>query len=341
MNGSPFYTFRTGKDELFLSAPNDDLHQQIIPIIASNSYYDRVLEEWRVPWAGDNPEVFIARLRKSVSSFNSGIPSQIDTPSNGQVYGYAQTTKGEAAELQIDALRETGIPDERIFYEKLAARNPKRHKLVECIDTLEAGDILVVLNLFSLSRSLRQLAETTRAISEKGAFLRCLDEPIDTSLPKFEHFIEHILYAAEFEKKALSSRTKEGLKAAHSMGHSGGRTKGLTKENLKLVSTLALNGMSGSEISRIVGISRSGLYRNVPGGPRSFEKAYKLEGKAGIEKLINALAQQIEAGLSFDQRDEINQLFEQGNSIKKISGITKYNEETIRNAIICYGTLSI
>ena len=323
MNSGPEYALRTGKGELFVAAPGDDIHLKAFTFVAPEASFDSVLSEWRVPWDSDRAEELISKIRETVGGLSG----------TGLLYGYAQTTHGEGAEIQVDALREAGIPDGRIFFDNVAGRYPTFHRLVDCVNSLRAGDTLVVYSINRLARSLKQLVQTTQEIQSKSAYIRSLTEKIDTSGVEYKHFVEHIAFAAEFEIVANSARTKAGIKEALAKGRRGGRPSKLTKEKLEMVSKLILNGMPITEVAKIMETSRATIYRCFPDGPASIREASKLEGQPGVDKLLDTALLRINTGVTYEKRAEILRLHGEGKSAIWIADHIGHNRETIRAII--------
>ena len=114
MNLASKFSVREGRNELFVTAPGDELHKSAFTTVAPGSTYDSVLEEWRVPWDGKDVEALIGEIENSANRLASEPVSAQVTSKRRLILGYAQTTIGEPPEIQIDALRTVGISDEWI-----------------------------------------------------------------------------------------------------------------------------------------------------------------------------------------------------------------------------------
>ncbi|MCH8113216.1 MAG: recombinase family protein [Proteobacteria bacterium] len=334
MDSTSEYSYRLGKNELIVAAPCDDAHKKAFSSLAPGSIFDDLLEEWRIPWNGQDPEDLIDEIKEAVDRLkDQSLTSQVADVS-GLLYGYAQTTKGEGGEKQVDALREFGIPDGRIYYDKLSGRYPALPKLVECLNRLRSGDTLVVFSLNRLARSLKHLTETAEIIQKKNAHIRSLAEGIDTRSPRYEHFLSHLIFVGAFEKEANSARTKAGIKEAVAKGRNPpGRRSVLTREKLEVIAKLILNGMAISEVAKLVETSRATVYRAFPGGPRAIIEANKKHGQQGINRLIDAAELRINTGLTNEKREEIIRLHKRRKTLNFIVDQTGFSRETIRAVI--------
>ncbi len=329
------YFSRIGKGELFISAPNDAEHiiafQEVIP----DATYDNILEEWRVPWDGNDIAPYLDKISKIANQRNVTRTHDGKISTLGVTYGYAQVSEDEGAEVQIDALRQHGIPDDNIFLDKLGPRNSTRPKLDDCLNKIQAGDVLVVRDFNRIGRSLKQFVLALREIKEKGAYIKSLDEEIDTSDPYFSKFIEFVGYAGDFEQKAVGIRTKAGLKAAvQKAGRVGGRKRLITKDKVEMMATLFLNGMNISEVAKLVGVSRAAIYRNIPGGPKAILDAYQTGGQPAVDKFVNTISEKL-ASTKYDSLQEkvvyLHKIKKE--TIQNISNITGLNIKTVRQYI--------
>lgn len=329
------YRYRVGGHELFVAAPHDEFHKGVFQSIAPGTKYDSVLEEWRFVLDGQEGEKLFARILDAI-----GITKDTSHPSNlsdvdRYVYGYAQTALDEAAEIQVDALREAGIPNERIYFDKLYGRYPERPKLLECRKLLRAGDILLVHHIEQLGRSLSQLVETMQAIESKNAFVRTLSEPIiDTGTEKFEKFVEHIAFASKFEKSANSRRTKSGLEEAKRQGRrGGGRPNSLTEEKIVKIARDIVEGVEITKVAKSAGVSRATIYRSIPGGLDALIEAHSQEGQRGINRIVEQMKLKCLNGVTEKKKQEILRLYKADTPILAIAEYMSLNRETVRRVI--------
>ncbi|POZ49690.1 recombinase family protein [Methylovulum psychrotolerans] len=86
-------------------------------------------------------------------------------------YGYARvSTDDQKADLQVNALTKVGC--EYIFTDTASGAVAKRPELTRCLESLRAGDTLVVWKLDRLGRSLSHLVAVLGELQDKGvAFL--------------------------------------------------------------------------------------------------------------------------------------------------------------------------
>ena len=110
----------------------------------------------------------------------------MDSPngtSTGRVFGYARvSTDDQELDLQIDALKKHGIPDDLIFTDKASGAKSDRPGLQQCLERLQAGDTLVVWRLDRLGRSLAHLVSMIEELDRRQVgFQPLCDGSIDTT----------------------------------------------------------------------------------------------------------------------------------------------------------------
>ena len=145
-------------------------------------------------------------------------PPQIGT---GSLIGYARvSTDDQDCAAQVWELRQAGCAE--IVQEYGSGADKQRPALARILGSIVAGDVLVVVRLDRLARSLMHLMELLENLAQRGAGFRSLRDPIDTGSPA-GRFSMHILgAAAELERALLIERTKAGVAAAARAGRMPG-----------------------------------------------------------------------------------------------------------------------
>ena len=180
--------------------------------------------------------------------------------------GYARvSTEDQKLDLQRDALHAAGCT--RLFDEKVSGAVSSLPARDELLRFVRPDDVVVIWRLDRLGRSLRDLVEVVTVLGDSGVGLRSLRESLDTTTPAGK-LVFHVFAAlAEFERDALSERTRAGLAAALRRGSSIGRPRSLSDAQVEMARTLMQNpALSASQIAAQLGVHRSTLYRSLGRG---------------------------------------------------------------------------
>ncbi len=142
--------------------------------------------------------------------------------------GYARvSTEEQNLDMQLAALRESGC--ERIFEDwGVSAIAERRPGFEAALEVLNPGDVLTVWKFDRAFRSLKQSLQTMELLEKRGIGFRSLTDPIDTSTPTGHAMFQIRSVFAELERKLISERTKEGLRAARRRGKVLGRPRRLS-----------------------------------------------------------------------------------------------------------------
>jgi DNA invertase Pin-like site-specific DNA recombinase len=182
----------------------------------------------------------------------------------GALIGYARvSTRDQKLHRQVDALAAAGC--QRIFEEKLSGKNTERPELARCLDYLRPGDTIVVLELWRLGRSLQDLISIVGGLRRRGIGFKSLHEALDTTTPG-GRLVFHVFAAlAEFIRELIVEGTNEGLAAARVRGVRLGRPPAMTPEQIQSARTLLTQPENSvSSIAKLLGVSRSTIYKYVP-----------------------------------------------------------------------------
>lgn len=209
--------------------------------------------------------------------------------------GYARVSTAEQnLDLQIDALKRAGVPDDNLHVEKLSGAAARRPALDLAIKDLMAGDTLVVWRLDRLARSMRQLYAYLDRIYGKGAKFRSLQENFDFDTISGRFILGILGLVAEFERQIIAQRTQAGiaaLKARKGKEYRWGRKVIMTPKMIDLAGD-HLNGrngkkkLSGPATAEKLGVSTASIYafwKQAPHG-RFIRKQPGDRGKARAAK---------------------------------------------------------
>lgn len=138
--------------------------------------------------------------------------------------GYARvSTIGQTLEGQVSALMQAGA--DRVVEETGSGGNRVRPALRKLLNGMKGGDVLLVVRIDRLARSVAHLLEVIEALDEKGAGFRSLGDPVDTTTPQGKFTLQILGAVAELERALIRERTIAGLDTARRAGRIGGNPK--------------------------------------------------------------------------------------------------------------------
>jgi len=197
----------------------------------------------------------------------AGLPEELapePAQLTGASIGYARvSTVGQILDRQTRALTDAG--GIRVFADKPSGKTADRPELAACLDYLRPGDTLVVPSLDRLSRSLQDLITVVADLRRRGVGFRSLHEALDTTTPS-DRLVFHVFAPlAEFIRELIIEGTREGLDAARARGQRLGRPPSLTGEHVRQARVLLTRPENSvTSIARLLGVSRSTLYKHIP-----------------------------------------------------------------------------
>ncbi|KQZ60452.1 DNA invertase [Rhizobium sp. Root149] len=146
--------------------------------------------------------------------------SPVPTPSQ-RLIGYARvSTEEQLNDAQVDELRMAGC--QIIHQEQGSGASRSRPVLGKLLKELQAGDVLVVVRLDRLARSVSHLLDVIEDLEKRGVHFRSLRDPIDTSTPQGMFSLQVLGAVAQLERALIAERTKSGMKAAKARGRLAG-----------------------------------------------------------------------------------------------------------------------
>lgn len=174
--------------------------------------------------------------------------------------GYARvSTRNQNLDRQIDALKEHGC--ERVFSEKVSGKKYRRTELDNCLDYLRDGDTLVILDLYRLGRTTKQLIELAQFFQDNNINLEIISMNINTNDAMGKMFFTMMSAFGELEADLLSERTKSGLASARARGRTGGRPKTSKTTEKMVLSLYDSKNYTINDITKMTYVSKGTIYR--------------------------------------------------------------------------------
>lgn len=156
------------------------------------------------------------------------------------------STIEQRPDRQVDGLRH--LCDE-LHIEVLSAVSARRPVYEAVLARLQPGDMLVVWDLDRAFRSVVDAVMQAESLRARGIDFQIANLHVDTSTPAGMFVYTMMSALAEFERRTLSQRTKEGMAAARRRGKRIGRPPKMTDGQLSAASMRVQRG--GEPLSRI------------------------------------------------------------------------------------------
>ena len=138
------------------------------------------------------------------------------------VVGYVRVSTVEQNEgRQLVTMDKYSV--EKLFIEKVSAKDTKRPQLQAMVDFVREGDTIVIHDFSRLARSTKDLLELVELFNSKGVKLISNKENIDSSTPTGKLMLTMIGAINEFERANLLERQREGIALAKKEGKYKGR----------------------------------------------------------------------------------------------------------------------
>lgn len=199
-----------------------------------------------------------------------------------------QTVENQRGEIERFAKRKDLVVREWID-ETISSRQPlRKRKIMQLLETMREGDVLIVAELSRMARALFELMQLLQKAMERGIKILSIKEGYelgDNITSKVMAFAFGL--AAEIERSMISDRTKAGLARVKAEGRVLGRPAGsknkeanrkLNGKAKKIVDLLAAN-VSVCAIGRILGVHRLTVHSYIDefGLQEKADKLKKLE----------------------------------------------------------------
>lgn len=188
-------------------------------------------------------------------------------------YGYARVSSKEQNEKrQLIALSQQEIEPQNIYVDKQSGKDFARPQYIRLIKRLKPNDILFIHSIDRLGRNYEEIIEQWRYLtSSKRVSIVVIDMPLldtrqqvnDLTGVFISNLVLQILsYVAQTERENIHKRQAEGIAAAKARGVSFGRKSKNPPENFWVTyKKYKKHRMTGADIAKHFGISRSLLYR--------------------------------------------------------------------------------
>ncbi|MDR0170887.1 recombinase family protein [Bacillus paranthracis] len=161
---------------------------------------------------------------------------------------------------QVEAMKQYNI--DKVYQEKVSAKNTDRPKLQEMLDFAREGDAIYIADFSRLARStknLLELVELVELLESKGVQLVSIKENIDTSTVTGRLMLKMISAINDFERENMLERKREGITIAKAEGKYKGRKEVSIPDFDKHYQRYMSRKVSKSQLAKELGVSRPTL----------------------------------------------------------------------------------
>ena len=185
----------------------------------------------------------------------------IENAPPSRLIGYARvSTYGQTLDAQLEQLKAAGCA--RIFREKVTGARADRKELLKMLNSLGAGDVVVVTRIDRLARSTFDLFAIVKKIADAGACFRSLVEPwADTGTSTGRLMLAVLGGLADVERDLIRTRTAEGRSRATARGQHMGRPPALTPQQQVEARQRRAEGATLKELARSYDVSAATISR--------------------------------------------------------------------------------
>lgn len=186
----------------------------------------------------------------------------------GKNVGYLRVSSGsQSTDRQL-----CGVELDKVFEEKVSGKNAGSREILRlCLEYLREYDTLHVHSIDRLARNMSDLLLIVNDLVERDVTIKFHSEGLafapQREDPMASLMLQMLGAFAEFERKLIGQRRKEGLEAARKNGKQIGRKKALNDDDLRDISVRVSEGAYKSDLAKEYCVSRTTLHASL----RAFE----------------------------------------------------------------------
>ncbi|MCW8349198.1 recombinase family protein [Vibrio sp. ZSDZ65] len=176
-----------------------------------------------------------------------------------RLFGYARvSTSQQSLDVQLKALRSSGVKSSRIFSDKASGSSNERKGLELLQMKVEEGDVVLVKKLDRLGRDTGDMIHLIKIFDDLGVAIKFLDDGISTEGEMGKMVVTILSAVAQAERQRILERTNEGRIEAKLKGVKFGRKRSIDRNQLI---ALYEKGIGATQISQQLNIARSTVYK--------------------------------------------------------------------------------
>ena len=182
--------------------------------------------------------------------------------SKGQLVAYIRvSSEDQNTARQHEALSAFNI--DKTFTDKASGKDTDRPQLMAALGHLREGDTFIIYSMDRLSRSLTDLINTVKTLTNKGVKIQFIKESLTFTgddNPMANLLLGVMGSLAEWERAVIRERQLAGIAIAKAKGVYKGRKQALTDDQVTELRALAASGVKKSELAQKFAVSRPTIY---------------------------------------------------------------------------------
>lgn len=149
----------------------------------------------------------------------------LESKAKGKIITYLRvSTKDQTVENQRMALKKRGFESDKEFLDEgLTGTNLDRKGLLDMINYVRRGDVVVTYSFSRIARSTKDLLGVVEELNKKEVELISISENVDTSTPTGKLMVTMLGAMAQFEVEVMKERQAIGIERAKKEGKYKGR----------------------------------------------------------------------------------------------------------------------
>lgn len=178
-------------------------------------------------------------------------------------FGYRRVSSlKQSYERQTKGLHDSGIPDDRIYEDKISGKFKTRPGLDALLKVARRGDTITVSSLDRFGRTVLHILQTIEELEHRGISVHSL-KPGEQFEGVTGKLVRNIMASiAEWERENINERAAEARAARESKGITTGRAKSvLIPTKIEAVCRLRTSGKTIAYIVKNQAMSRASVYR--------------------------------------------------------------------------------
>jgi DNA invertase Pin-like site-specific DNA recombinase len=178
----------------------------------------------------------------------------------GQRVGYVRvSTTDQNTERQLD-----GVQLDRVFDDKVSAKDTNRPKLKEMLEYVREGDTIVVHSMDRLARNVDDLRRLVLDATKRGIRVQFIKENLTFAgedSPMANLMLSVLGAVAQFERDLIRERQREGIAVAKKHGIYKGRKPMLDAAQVAELHERIARGEKKAAVARDLKVSRETIYQ--------------------------------------------------------------------------------